>query len=314
MNCWLKCPLAWRFRYQDGIRTPTSPSLFLGKVVHFGLEAAYRHRQLGVVLEPEQVVGKMLDGWAKLIDEESITFDSAADEQALRQQACDLVKAYLAYVPPDERPLAVEVALEAPLIDPATGEDLGIPLVGVIDLVVHYEAGPLIVDFKTAARSSEPMAISHEIQLTSYAYLLRRCQRWSESGLEIRSLIKTKVPKCEFHGYPARSDAHFRRLFAVIREYLDALDSGRLNTGPASAVRCAITGGSASSGAERPDRRQRTSQPSDRPHQKVWPAGWAFRLPIRHECDFARFSPTSRLQRKGNVAEADLKSRPGSTH
>ena len=110
-----------------------------------GLEAAYRHRQLGVMLDAEQVVGKMLDGWAKLIDEESITFDSAADEQALRQQACDLVKAYLAYAPPDEKPLAVEVALEAPLVDPDTGEDLGMPLVGVIDLVLDYEAGPLIV-------------------------------------------------------------------------------------------------------------------------------------------------------------------------
>ena len=32
--------------------------------------------------------------------------------------------------------------------------------------------------------------------------------------LEIRSLIKTKVPKIEFHRYPARTDAHFGRLFA----------------------------------------------------------------------------------------------------
>ena len=99
LNCWLKCPLAFRLRYIDGIRTPTSPALFLGKFVHFGLEAVYRHRQLGVNLDAEQVAGKMLEGWAKLIDEESITFDSAADEQALRQQACDLVKAYLAFAP-----------------------------------------------------------------------------------------------------------------------------------------------------------------------------------------------------------------------
>jgi len=33
-------------------------------------------------------------------------------------------------------------------------------------------------------------------------------------------------------GYPARSDTHFRRLFGVIREYLDALDSGRFNFRP----------------------------------------------------------------------------------
>ena len=106
------------------------------------------------------------------------------------------------------------------------------PLVGVIDLVLDDEAGPLIVDFKTAARSSEPMEISHEIQLSSYAWLYRQITGTKEAGIAIRSLIKTKVPKCEFHPYPARSDDHFRRLFAVIREYLDALDSGKFNYRP----------------------------------------------------------------------------------
>lgn len=232
LSLWLKCPLAWRLRYRDGIRTPTSPSLFLGKMAHFGLELAYRHRQLGVQLDVEQVTGKMLEGWARLCDEENMTFDSADDEQALRQQACELVKAYLAHAPTDEKPLAVEVALEAPLVDPDTGEDLGMPLVGIVDLVLDYEGGPLIVDFKTAARSSEPMQIATEIQLTSYAYLLRHHNQWAESGLEIRSLIKTKSPKVEFHPYPPRTDAHFRRLFAVVREYLDALDKGRWNYRP----------------------------------------------------------------------------------
>ncbi len=232
LNLWLKCPLAWKCRYIDGIRSPTSPALFLGKVVHFGLEAAYRHRQLGVTLDAEQVVQKMLDGWATLIDEDAVAFDSVADEQALQKQAGELVKAYLVSVPQDEKPLAVEVALESPLVDPDTGEDLGMPLVGVVDLVLEGQGGPTICDFKTAARSSEPMEISHEIQLSSYAWLYRQVAGRKEAGIEIRSLIKTKVPKCEFHPYAARSDAHFRRLFAVIREYLDALDSGRFNYRP----------------------------------------------------------------------------------
>jgi hypothetical protein len=43
--------------------------------------------------------------------------------------------------------------------------------------------------------------------------------------LEIPSRIKTKQLKIEFHPCSPRSDAHFRRLFAVIREFLDALDA-----------------------------------------------------------------------------------------
>jgi putative RecB family exonuclease len=232
LNCWLSCPLKWAFRYRQGIRTPTTPALFVGKACHSALEAYYRHRQLGVTLEPGDVTGKFLESWAGLVDQEQVMFTEIADEQAVRKQVCDLVTAYLAVVPKDEKPLAVEVAVEVPLVDPENGEDLGMPLVGVIDLVLEGQAGPVIADFKTAARSSEPMEISHEIQLSSYAWLYRQVAGRKEAGIEIRSLIKTKQPKVEFHPYAARSDDHFRRLFAVIREYLDALGSGRFNYRP----------------------------------------------------------------------------------
>ena len=158
-------------------------------------------------------------------------FDSVADEQALQKQVIDLVTAYLAYAPV-EFPLAVEVAVEAPLIDPESGEDFGIPLLGIMDLVLNYEEGPIICDFKTSGRSSGPLEIVHEIQLTSYAYGFQHVSPLKAAGLEIRSLIKTKVPKIEFHRYPARTEAHFKRLFSVIREYLNALDSGRFNYRP----------------------------------------------------------------------------------
>ena len=89
------------------------------------------------------------------------------------------------------------------------------------------QGGAVIADFKTAARSSEPLEVFHEIQLTSYAYLFRQLSAQTEAGLEIRWLIKTKTPKMEFHRYEPLNAAHFRRLFAVVRAYLDDLDSGR---------------------------------------------------------------------------------------
>ncbi|MEI8376106.1 MAG: PD-(D/E)XK nuclease family protein [Planctomycetota bacterium] len=232
LSCWLTCPLKWAYRYLEGIRTPTTPALFVGKACHSGLEIYYRHLQLGITLETNEVTGKFLESWAGLVDQEKPTFKDVADEQALRKQVCGLVEAYLAIAPPNEKPLAVEVAVEAPLFDPESGDDLGMPLVGVIDLVLEGEFGPVIADFKTSSRSSEPMEISHEIQLSSYAWLYRQITGRKEAGIEIRSLIKTKVPKIEFHEYAARTDAHFRRLFSVIREYLDALDSGKFNYRP----------------------------------------------------------------------------------
>jgi hypothetical protein len=68
----------------------------------------------------------------------------------------------------------------------------------------------VIIDFKTAASSAAPLETSHEIQLTSYAYLVRYVFGRRESGLEIRSLIKTKIPQVKVHAYASRADRHFR--------------------------------------------------------------------------------------------------------
>jgi putative RecB family exonuclease len=228
LNLWLKCPLAFKLRYIEGIIEPTSPALFVGSMVHVALECVNRHRLLAIPLEITEFLKQVDDLWEPNVASDSVAFASQADEETCRHQVIGLVTAYLHQATVfEERPSAVEVTLDAPLIDPRTGETLGIPLLGVIDLVLDESGGPLIVDFKTAARSTAPSEVTHEIQLSSYAYLLRQALQQRESGLEIRQLIKTKVPQVKYHRHPARSEAHFRRLFAVIRAYLDDLDQRR---------------------------------------------------------------------------------------
>jgi hypothetical protein len=98
--------------------------------------------------------------------------------------------------------------------------------------VLGSPCGPTVIDFKTAASAAAPNPLAHEIQLTSYSYLLRAASGRAEGELQIRSLIKTKVPKLVVHRYPPRQDHHLRRLFAVVREYLDAIDAQRYNYRP----------------------------------------------------------------------------------
>ena len=127
---------------------------------------------------------------------EDMGFESAAEEAQLQTKAGGLIRSYLAKIAGEtSRPVAVETAVESPLIDPRTGEDLGIPLVGVLDLVLEEHAGPVIVDFKTAARADQLSELSHEIQLGCYAYLFRQTTGLNESALEIRRLVKTKMPQ-----------------------------------------------------------------------------------------------------------------------
>jgi hypothetical protein len=105
----------------------------------------------------------------------------------------------------------------------------------VMDLVLQEEAGPVIVDFKTAARADELSELAHEVQLGCYGYLFRQATGTSESALEIRRLVKTKVPQISFHRWPTRTERHFGRLFAVIRAYLDDLHTGRFVFRPGQA-------------------------------------------------------------------------------
>ena len=69
---------------------------------------------------------------------------TASDRWPRQLQAAGLLAAYVEQVPADEPPsLAVEMPMEAPLVDPATGEDLGLPMVGITDLVLKTAEGPM---------------------------------------------------------------------------------------------------------------------------------------------------------------------------
>ena len=95
LNTWLRCPLAFKLRYIDGLRAPSSPSLFIGKVVHASLECFYRHRQLGVALDPDELARRLIEGWGPMMDAEDMQFDDSAEEEDCRRQALGLIVAYV---------------------------------------------------------------------------------------------------------------------------------------------------------------------------------------------------------------------------
>jgi len=232
LNLWMKCPLAFRRRYIDGVESPSTPNLFVGKAVHETLDAVYRCAMVGAYTTADDISAFVDDAWSRTMKAEPCAFDDTEQETKCRNQVADLVKAYLSETEiVSEKPVAVERRFETPLIDLLTGEDFGIPLVGIVDLILDGTDGPIIVDFKTAA-SATFCELTHEIQLTCYAYLIRETLGIDESALEIRQLVKTKTPKIVTHRFAPRTDEHFARFFGLIREYLDALDRGVFNYRP----------------------------------------------------------------------------------
>lgn len=241
LNLWLRCPLAFKRRYIDGIESPPSPNLFVGKVVHDVLEMIYRCAECGTI-PPENELPELVEmSWEGMMESTPCRFDDAEKEAKSRNLVLGLVRAYVSATNiTDEKPLAIEKKFEAPLIDPLTGEDLGIPLIGILDLVLDEETGPVVIDFKTAASASTSSncELQHELQLTAYAYLVRTVFGKSESALQIRQLVKTKTPRIIVHQFPPRAEDHFQRFFNIVREYIDALERGQFNYRPSWA--CAM--------------------------------------------------------------------------
>ncbi len=232
LNLWCKCPLAFRFRYVDGITTPTNANLFLGKVVHAALETYYRNRQIGLTPTTEDANRFVVQSWTIVEEEEPMDWDSPPEAEKSRSQATDLVRAYIGeYAEKPERIVAMESTLEVPCVDPDTGEDLGVPLYGVVDLVLQENETPVVVDFKTASSASLVCEQSHSVQLTLYTFLLEG-NGYVDPETEIRQLVKTKTPKICSHRFGVRTDRERQRFFELVREYLDCLDRGNFNYRP----------------------------------------------------------------------------------
>ncbi len=232
LNLWAKCPLAFRFRYVDEIRTPTNANLFLGKVVHAALETYYRNRQIGFVPTVDNADAFVGQSWTTTLEEESMDWESTSEAEKTRYQAIDLVRTYIGeYADQPERIVAMEASLEAPLIDPANGDDLGVPLYGIVDLVLQEAETPLVVDFKTASAASAICEQAHSIQLTLYSLLLES-NGYANVETEIRQLVKTKTPKVCSYRFGERGDRQRRQFFDLCREYLDSIHDGMYNYRP----------------------------------------------------------------------------------
>ena len=103
-------------------------------------------------------------------------------------------------------------------------------------------AALLDVPLVEAAQNVVPVArTAHESVQRLRAWASGRCLAADQPGIYTGKLVPNPIGDARYEHiarrhqhphYPARSEAHFRRLFAVIREYLDALDAGRFNFRP----------------------------------------------------------------------------------
>jgi hypothetical protein len=230
LGLWSSCRLKFFYKYLALIQKPISPAVHVGKTVHAVLQAWNLARWKSQVMDTSALKAVFTHRWEEDQSGQDIAWDG--DEPKQRDAALGLVELYLREtpIPPDEKPMAVEVRLEADL-----GKH-GLPtLIGIIDLV---RPGGMIVDFKTSAQTPNPERVAHqtEIQITSYGLLYRDGTGQIESGFELHHLVKVKVPKLVVTPLPPITDNQQTRLFKQIESYVEGVT--REDFVPSPGIQC----------------------------------------------------------------------------
>ncbi len=231
LTLWLQCRLKFWFRHMSGIVKPKPAALHVGSSVHEVLKFWNRARWHSEHPTLRQFHDAHSAAWRKLREAERAQL--AGQEEADRQTGWKLIETYMreSPIPPDEKPEAVEVSVEADLSAHSLPR-----LVGIIDLV---RPGGRIVDFKTSGKTPDAAMALHanNVQLTSYGVLYREATGRRESGVELHHLVKTKSPKLVVTDAPAASQSQVTRLFRVIESHVEGLR--RRDFVPSPGLQCA---------------------------------------------------------------------------
>lgn len=216
LMAWQQCRLKFWFRYVEELARPKPLALHLGQVIHATLEEWNRWRWQNLVTDMEKLQGFLHQNWQQGLGEIRIG-DEEADVQ--RDLGWSLVDQYIraSTIPFDEKPEAVEVAVESDL------SAHGLPILrGVIDLV---RPGGRIVDFKTTSRSPKDnlAAQMYQTQTSTYAVLYRDSTGSRESSIELHHLIKAKSPTIRVVPVAPVEQKQIDRLFRVVESYLEGL-------------------------------------------------------------------------------------------
>lgn len=190
------CNLQWAFgRVYRVPPAHTSVNLVFGKTFHQVLTWVAMQRRLGTVPRPDTVQDQFGDLWRQACQLTVPAIKFAEDETSEKLLATGraMLGAYMANLNPEERILGVAVPFSVLLRD-AAGVALASPLIGELDCVTDSPDGPIIVDWKTAAKRWSPNKATLDLQPTCYLYAVPEYDRRPVRGFRFEIITKTKEP------------------------------------------------------------------------------------------------------------------------
>ena len=228
IDCYLQCPLKYKFRYIDQIEPDAiQPGLAFGSSVHRSIAHFYQRLMAGEILSIEQLHTAFQLDW-EVAQTVPIAWNGQAPDE-MEKQGCDMLTAYMAATPDPLPPLAVEKEINVPLVNLNTGEICkDVSLFGYIDRI---ERGNAPVELKTAARSWSQMQAEQYLQMTANSYALAyEALADAVDGL-FEVIVKNKAPRIQ-HLVTRRTVHDFDRWFRTVVQIIESIVDERFYPNP----------------------------------------------------------------------------------
>jgi len=196
------------------------PFLVFGSAVHKALEWLHKARKDGGQPRLEDLLRVFEADWhAQCLDGE-VRFNDDTSAAQLLVKGKELLSAY--YHRPTRPVHDAELFFQVPLVNPATGDVLDVPLRGVIDLI---EADDTLVEFKTSQKRCTLADLPDNIQLTAYSYAYELLFGHPPKELRLVNLVRTRNPVIEAH-LTGRDATDYERLFHLSTAVLKGIQTG----------------------------------------------------------------------------------------
>ena len=217
IKLFLRCPLAYQYRYLEQRPSPCNGNMLLGKAIHKALEVNFSQKigtredlPLRDVLE---VCNKEFDS----IRAQGVEFKDEEDPVEIKIKGLELLTLYLEKIAPKMNPAFVEQRFCFDLPDSPFGFQ------GYWDLVTK---DTWIHDYKVVKRSYAADAAENDLQLIAYTLGYSKVTGKPPAGLTFQCMVKTKEPKLQFITTQPHSEKQLARLTKLACKVGEAMQSG----------------------------------------------------------------------------------------
>jgi putative RecB family exonuclease len=216
IKTYLRCPKQFDFAYIKGIKTPPTFKMIFGRSIHKGLETNYefkfkKKRDINVGAMHEAFVDDLKEQMKKASLPTTKTMMGMATDEGVR-----IMTKYHEDVAPGVQPIR---SPELKLLSPVDGANRN--LIGFVDLVADVEGVSKVTirDTKTTSRMFTQVQADTDIQLTIYAYLLRKVENLKAGKVQFDVVLRKPQKKKDKQASFALKDVTSTRDEVAMRRF-----------------------------------------------------------------------------------------------